>query len=79
MGQMIIGKLYSIPFTKFLIAAVDKNDARGVTNKPLSYVSDLHAKDLNIMNGTAKLSKPYMGIKTVTCTKGVCDAWEHSR
>lgn len=79
MSQMIIGKLYSVPFTKFLIAALSKEDARSMTDKPLSYLSDVHVKDLHIVNGVAKLSKPYMGIKVVTCTKGVCDAWERLR
>lgn len=76
---MIIGKLYTIPFTKSLIIAVGKEDARSVTNKPLSYLSDIHAKDINIVNGIAKLSKPYMGIRVVTCTKGVYEAWERLR
>ena len=76
---MIIGKLYTIPFTKQLIVATGKEDVRTVTNKPVSYLSDIRANDLTMTHGALSLSKAYMGIKEVRCSKEVLKAWEHSK
>lgn len=73
---MIIGKLYGIPFTKQLIVASTKEDARSITNKPINYLSDIYHKDLEMVNGYLCLTKAYMGQKTIKCSKEVCTAWE---
>ena len=75
---MLIGKLFVVPFTKRLIAAIDEDDASAVARDYVTFVSDLYKCDLVSFKGRICLAKPYLGEKNVKCSKGVIKAWQAS-
>ena len=62
---MIIGKLYIVPFTRKLIAAIDSDDAYACARAPVTFVSDLYTENLVPQGGRLCLSKPHLGGRAV--------------
>ena len=65
---MLIGKLFVVPFTSVLIAAVDSKDAKTMVSQTPQFVKDLYKTDISYSGGVYKLVKPHLGVSDIVIT-----------
>lgn len=64
----MIGKLYVVPFTPILVAAVSTADAASLIGKTPQFVCDLYKEDITHSKGKYYLTKPHLGSRDVLIT-----------
>lgn len=71
----MIGKLYVVPFTSILIAAVDSKDAQTVVSQNTQFVKDLYKTDIVCNKGNYTLAKPHLGIREIVITPAFMEVY----